>query len=116
MHEFLASLELVERLDVRLTLSGHGRPFTDLRGHVEGSRGLVRERLEAVLAALRASGEATAFELLPAVYGDKLAPETAAWLLTKMLCYLEHLEATERVVRLPGDPVRWTQTPDQRRE
>ena len=29
----------------------------------------------------------------PAVYGDKLAPETAAWLLTKTLCYLEHLEA-----------------------
>ena len=42
--EFLTSLDAVERCDVRLTLSGHGRPFTDLRGHVEGNRALVRTR------------------------------------------------------------------------
>jgi glyoxylase-like metal-dependent hydrolase (beta-lactamase superfamily II) len=105
--EFLSSLDRVERLDVRLTLSGHGRPFTDLRGHVEGNRGLVRERLEAVAGALQARGEATAFDLLPAVYGERLAPETAAWLLTKMLCYLEHLEREGGVRRLAGEPARW---------
>jgi glyoxylase-like metal-dependent hydrolase (beta-lactamase superfamily II) len=105
--EFLASLDVVEQLDVRLTLSGHGRPFTDLGGHVEGNRALVRSRLDAVLEAVRARGEATAFELLPGVYGEKLMPETAAWLLTKMLCYLEHLEGAASVVRLAGEPVRW---------
>ena len=105
--EFLSSLDAVERLDVRLTLSGHGRPFTDLHGHVEGNRALVRARLEAVVDALRERGEATAFELLPGVYGEKLVPETAAWLLTKMLCYLEHLERGGRVRRLAGEPVRW---------
>jgi glyoxylase-like metal-dependent hydrolase (beta-lactamase superfamily II) len=105
--EFLRSLDVVDTLDVRLTLAGHARPFTDLRGHVEGSRALVRERLAAVAGALEARGQATAFELLPTVYGERLMPETAAWLLTKMLCYLEHLEANGRVCQVDGEPVRW---------
>ncbi|HZB75463.1 MAG TPA: MBL fold metallo-hydrolase [Solirubrobacteraceae bacterium] len=105
--EFLRSLDEVDALDVRLSLSGHGRPFTDLHGHVEGNRALVRERLAAVAAALAAEGEATAFALLPAVYGEKLMPETAAWLLTKMLCYLGHLEVRGEAVRIEGDPERW---------
>jgi glyoxylase-like metal-dependent hydrolase (beta-lactamase superfamily II) len=108
VQEFLDSLGVVDGLDARLTLSGHGRPFTDLRGHVDGNRALVRERLDAVLAALRERGEAPAFDLLPDVYGEKLVPETAAWLLTKMLCYLEHLEATGRVRRAGAEPVRWS--------
>jgi glyoxylase-like metal-dependent hydrolase (beta-lactamase superfamily II) len=105
--EFLSSLEAVDGLDVRLSLSGHGRPFTDLHGHVEGNRALVRSRLQAVLGAVTERGEATAFELLPVVYGEKLMPETAAWLLTKMLCYLEHLERRGRLRRVDGEPVRW---------
>jgi glyoxylase-like metal-dependent hydrolase (beta-lactamase superfamily II) len=107
VQQFLDSLDAVEALDVRLTLSGHGRPFTDLGGHVEGSRALVRERLDGVIGGLRARDGATAFELLPGVYGDKLTPETAGWLLTKMLCYLEHLEARGRVRRVATEPVRW---------
>ena len=71
---------------MRLSLAGHARPFTDLHAHVEGNRALVHERLETVVHELRTRGEATAFELLPAVYGDRLVPETAAWLLTKMRC------------------------------
>ena len=105
--EFLASLDVVDGLDVRLTLSGHGRPFTDLHGHLEGNRALIRERIDGVLAAIAERGEATAYDLLPAVYGERLMPETAAWLLTKMLCYLEHLELGGRVRRLGGEPVRW---------
>jgi hypothetical protein len=34
-------------------------------------------------------------------------PATAAWLLTKTLCYLEHLEAQGRVLRRDTDPERW---------
>src|SRR5438477_4527674 len=41
--EFLGSLDVVDRLGARLGLSGHGRPFVDVHGHVEGSRKLVRE-------------------------------------------------------------------------
>jgi hypothetical protein len=35
-------------------------------------------------------------------------PATAAWLLTKMLCYLEHLEGRGRARRPDGEPTRWT--------
>jgi glyoxylase-like metal-dependent hydrolase (beta-lactamase superfamily II) len=106
--EFLASLDVVERLGARLALSGHGRPFTDLPGHIAGNRRLVAARLDAVQAALERQAPATAFALLPAVYGEDYAPEMGPWLLTKMLCYLEHLEADGAVRRLPDeDPVRW---------
>ena len=47
--EFLRSLDVVDELDARLALSGHGRPFLDVHGHVEGNRRLVRERLAATL-------------------------------------------------------------------
>ena len=39
--EFLASLDRVDQLDARLALSGHGKPFVDVRGHIEGNRKLV---------------------------------------------------------------------------
>jgi glyoxylase-like metal-dependent hydrolase (beta-lactamase superfamily II) len=105
--EFLRSLDVVDGLDVRLSLSGHGRPFTDLRGHVAGNRALVAERLDAVRSALATAGEATAYGLLPAVYGDRLVPEFTPWLLTKALCYLTHLEVRGEVTRVAGDPERW---------
>jgi glyoxylase-like metal-dependent hydrolase (beta-lactamase superfamily II) len=105
--QFLDSLARVDALDVRLSLSGHGRPFTDLHGHVEGNRALVAERLDAVVAALGERGEATAFDLLRPVYAERLMPATAGWLLTTTLCYLEHLERLGRVRRLDGEPTRW---------
>jgi glyoxylase-like metal-dependent hydrolase (beta-lactamase superfamily II) len=105
--QFLDSLARVDALDVRLSLSGHGRPFTDLHGHVEGNRALVAERLDAVVAALRERGDATAFDLLRPVYAERLMPATAGWLLTKTLCYLEHLERLGRARRLDGEPTRW---------
>ena len=63
--EFLTSLDAVDELDARLALSGHGRPFLDVHGHIEGNRRLVGERLDAVLAAL-SSGPRTAVEITPA--------------------------------------------------
>src|ERR671917_315841 len=54
--EFLASLDRVDGLDVRLSLAGHAKPFTDLRGHVEANRRLVADRLAGVRVAL-AAGE-----------------------------------------------------------
>ena len=65
------------------------------------------ERLDAVLAGLTERGEATAFDLLPGIYGERLMPETAGWLLTKTLCYLEHLERQGAVRRQAGEPERW---------
>jgi len=104
--EFLASLDEVDRLDARLCLSGHGKPFTDVRAHVEANRALVHERLDAVWGGL-GDGPRTAFELVPTIHGEGLGTATAGWWLPETLCYLTHLEATGRVRRLPGEPERW---------
>jgi len=109
VQEFLDSLDRVEALDVRLAMPGHGRPFTDLPGHVAANRSLVFERLEAVRTAL-GGGPLTAFELAPLVYGPLFVEATAQWLMNKLLCYLEHLERrdeVERVSALDGAPERW---------
>jgi glyoxylase-like metal-dependent hydrolase (beta-lactamase superfamily II) len=104
--EFLGSLDTVEGLGARLALSGHGRPFADVKEHIDANRRLVGQRLDAVRAALQA-GPTTAFDLLPAVYGEGFDRDMAGWLLTKVLCYLTHLEALGAVERLQGEPERW---------
>jgi hypothetical protein len=111
--EFLGSLDEVDRLDARLCPPGHGRPFTDVRAHVEANRAEVRERVDAVLAALAEHGDLTAYELVPVVLGEEFA-RMMSWALTIMLCYLGHLEATGRVERVSGSdgsqPERWRAT------
>ena len=108
--EFLESLDRVDALDARLALAGHGRPFTDVRGHVDANRTLVHERLDALTAAL-ADGPSTAYDLAPRIYGDAFGAATGPWLFTKVLAYLIHLEATGRATRLEpaaeGAPERW---------
>jgi glyoxylase-like metal-dependent hydrolase (beta-lactamase superfamily II) len=105
--EFLRSLDVVQELDARLGLSGHGRPFVEVRGHVEASRRLARERLEAVVAAL-GSEPRTALEIAPSVHGEPLTPENASWLLSETLCYLGHLELAGQARREPdGEVERW---------
>lgn len=110
--EFLHSLHVVERLDARLCLPGHGRTFTDVRAHIEGNRTLVNERLQSVREAL-AGRTLTAFEIVPHVYGDALSEDNGHWLLSKILCYLTHLQAIGEVTRVsdgssaPGEPMRW---------
>lgn len=107
--EFLSSLDLVEGLDARLCLSGHGRTFTDTKAHIDANRSLVNERIEKVFGAL--DGEPlTAFEIIPRVYDAELTPATGAWWLNETLVYLRHLEVQGQVERLPGEfgPVeRW---------
>jgi len=111
--EFLASLDEVDRLDARLCLPGHGRPFTDVRAHIEANRKEVNGRVEAVLAALDEHGELTAYDLIPIVFGEEFA-RMMSWALTITLCYLGHLEATGRAERVSGpddsQPERWKVT------
>jgi glyoxylase-like metal-dependent hydrolase (beta-lactamase superfamily II) len=105
--EFLGSLQVVDGLNARLALSGHGRPFVDVHGHVEGNRGLVRERLEAILAAL-AEVPRTAVDISPDIYGEPLTESNTSWFLPQTLSYLTHLELSGRVAREPcGDVERW---------
>ena len=54
--EFLTSLDRVEALDARLCLSGHGRTFGDVQGHIAANRALVGQRLAALEDVLREDG------------------------------------------------------------
>jgi hypothetical protein len=97
----------VETLGARLGLSGHGRPYVDVAGHIEGSRRLAQQRIEATMAAL-AGDPQTALQIAPAVHDQPVRPENASWLLSETLCYLQHLEGLGQVSRHPDeDPVRW---------
>lgn len=107
--EFLRSLDVVETLDARLCLPGHGRTFSDVQAHIDANRALVAERLAKIQAAL-ADGPLTAFDVVPLVYGAALTPMTANWWLTETLSYLVHLERTGRVERVGDDPERWRLT------
>ncbi len=108
--EFLRSLDVVGRLDARLGLSGHGRPFFDVGGHIDASRRLVHERLDAVRAAL-SDGPKTALEIAPSVYEDPLSELNANWQLTETLSYLTHLERVgEAAPERDGEAARWRLT------
>ena len=104
--EFLNSLDVVERLDARLCLSGHGRTFTDVQGHIEANRALVHERIAKVHEVI-SRGEITAFDAVPLVYEQAMTPMRANWWLSETLCYLTHLERTGRAERIAGEPERW---------
>jgi glyoxylase-like metal-dependent hydrolase (beta-lactamase superfamily II) len=100
--EFLTSLDRVEGVDARLCLAGHGRPFTDLSGHIRANRELVAQRLDQIRGLL-AGGPSSPAELAPRVYGESYAEATAAWLQSKCLAYLIHLEALGEVTRGDGE-------------
>ncbi len=105
--EFMSSLDVVDELDARLCLAGHGRPFVDVHGHVEANRKLIRERLDAVLLAV-ATEPRTIVEIVPDVYGQPLNETNAGWLLSQTLAYLHHLELAGRTAREPnGATDRW---------
>jgi glyoxylase-like metal-dependent hydrolase (beta-lactamase superfamily II) len=105
--EFLASLDRVDALGARLALSGHGKPFVDVHGHIEGNRELVNERLEATATAVRGEPR-TAVQLVPEIYGQELSFENANWLITQTMSYLAHLQRDGRVHgERDGEVDRW---------
>jgi glyoxylase-like metal-dependent hydrolase (beta-lactamase superfamily II) len=75
--EFLSSLGVVEGLDARLCLPGHGRTFADVQAHIDANRALVGQRLERVEHAL-APAPRTAFDTLPELYGRPSRRSTRA--------------------------------------
>ena len=104
--EYLASCDVVDGLDVRLALPGHGRTFSDVPGHTDAAR---RAVLDIVARVVESVGDEprTAFEVAQAVFGEHLTPLTGAWLLQQVNCALRHLEVTDRLEKLDGDPVTW---------
>jgi glyoxylase-like metal-dependent hydrolase (beta-lactamase superfamily II) len=94
--EFLSSLGVIEPLDVRLCLSGHGRTFTDYAGHITANRERVAAGLAAIDATL-AREPATALGLVHALHGEELSQALTTWQLIDTLAYLRHLELSGRV-------------------
>ena len=105
--EFLNSLDVTDELEARLALSGHGKPFIDVHGHIEANRELVRERLDSVVAAVQ-DAPRTAVEIAASVYGEELSETNTGWRLQETLCYLHHLGLQGRVSReSEGDLACW---------
>ncbi len=107
--EFLTSLDRVEALGARLCLAGHGRTFTDVRGHIAANRDLVAERIAKTSAALQ-DGPTTAFDVVPRVFGEAVNEFNATWWLSETLCYLTHLQALGEAEKGPGQPEQWRPT------
>ena len=87
------SLDRVDALDARLALSGHGRPFTDVRGHVDANRALVAEHLDSVRERAGRRTSSSAFDARAAACSaTPSARRPAPWLFTETLAFLTHLE------------------------
>jgi glyoxylase-like metal-dependent hydrolase (beta-lactamase superfamily II) len=109
--EFLASLDVVDRLDVQLILSGHGRPVRGARELTQANRRAVAERIQRIRDSL-AHGPRTAFDIVPEMLDAELpGPMMIGWGLTEALCYLNHLELGGEAARVDGqdgeDAERW---------
>jgi glyoxylase-like metal-dependent hydrolase (beta-lactamase superfamily II) len=110
--EFLSSLDTVEKLEARLCVSGHGRPFRDVQAHIDANRTMVAERVARVREGLSQDGPKTPFELVPNVLGvppEEMNPLLATWGLSEALVYLQHLELQGQAAKVEGsDPELWT--------
>jgi glyoxylase-like metal-dependent hydrolase (beta-lactamase superfamily II) len=104
--EFLNSLEVIDGLDSGLCLSGHGRPFRDVKEHIDANRREVRERIERVRSALRQGDRPqTPFEVVPILLGDpNPSPMMVTWGLSEALAYLDHLEMTGEAEKVDEEP------------
>jgi len=89
--EYLTSLDKVEVVRARLALSGHGKPFLDVPGHIDGTRRLVLENIERARTAIT-SEPRTAMTIALDMFREQRSTRHPAWLLSQTLCYLRHLE------------------------
>jgi glyoxylase-like metal-dependent hydrolase (beta-lactamase superfamily II) len=106
--EFLASLDVVDELDVQLVLAGHGRPVREAPALIGANRRAVEERVDRLRLAI-ASGPRTPYELVPAMLDSEMPSGMMLnWALTETLCYLRHLERLGEAAPLEdAEPARW---------
>lgn len=109
--EFIDSLDVVDELDIRLCLPGHGRTFRDVGAKIAAYREEVDSQLGTVRAALD-DGEKTPFGVVEHMLGaDNVSGPAAAWALQLSLAYLDHLRELGEAEPVPGtDPVVWRAT------
>ena len=105
--EFLDSLDIVDQLDPRLGLSGHGRTFLDVGAYVGANRRLIQDRLTAALTAVGRGAPPTAFEVMVGLHGPPPDPISVFWWMNTTLGYLRRLEVAEKIEALTTEVVRW---------
>lgn len=107
--EYLASLDVIEPLEVDLVLCGHGRTFRDPEAKIAAVREQIAE-LQGKVREVLAEGDRTAFEIVGAILGpDGLKTPASAYLLQIVLSFLDHMEAAGQARPIAGtDPLRWS--------
>ncbi len=106
--EFLASLDVVDELDVQLVLAGHGRPVREAHALIDANRRAVHERVDRVRRAI-AKGPRTPYEVVPEMLGSEMPSGMMLnWGLTETLCYLDHLKRLGEAAAVEdAEPARW---------
>ena len=106
--EFLASLDVVDELNVQLVLAGHGRPVREAHSLIEANRRAVNERVDRVRAAI-ADGPKTPYEIVPEMLDSEMPTGMMLnWGLTETLCYLRHLATRgEAAETRDSEPALW---------
>jgi glyoxylase-like metal-dependent hydrolase (beta-lactamase superfamily II) len=109
--EYLSSLQKIEGARARLALSGHGKPFLDVPGHIEGTRRLVVENIERATASVT-SEPRTAMTIALDMFREQRGARHPAWLLSQTLCYLRHLEQAGQARRETDGELQFWRTGD----
>lgn len=95
LEDFLWSLGRFEREAGYSVLPAHGEPYHTLPLRVEQLRAHHRERLEGVIARVRAAGRqgASSFDIVRHFWGDRLSPHEVRFALVEIVAHLEYLRA-----------------------
>ena len=107
--EFLASLDVIEPLDVDLCLPGHGKPFREPAAKIADVRRQAADLLGRVRGALAVLPEPTAFDLVEKIVGrENVRRGTTGFMLQIVLSCLDHLAVLGEAHPVPdSDPQRW---------
>lgn len=105
---FLRSVAAIRALDLARVFPGHGEVIEEPSVYLDRFEGHHARRAEKVRAALAEAGEATAFEVVRAVF-RRLPDERLGQAMTEVLGHLDLL-AEREAVECGGTPVRWRLT------
>jgi len=111
LHEFLTSLEELEKLDIELILPSHGMPFSGHREWISKTMDHHRDRCNRILALLNGSPK-TAATIVDGLWDRTLTPFHYRFAVFEVLAHLEYLERQEKVIRhRPDNVTLWRPTP-----
>jgi glyoxylase-like metal-dependent hydrolase (beta-lactamase superfamily II) len=108
LRRYLASFALLESLDARIVLPGHGPAFSDLPRRLTELRDHHARRLDDMLRALQAMDGATAYEITRRVFpAAQTTPAQIRFALGETIAHLDYLVSDGRAERIDDDPIRY---------